>query len=864
MTLNLKILYIGFIILFLTSFNSVIANKQSEEIDLEELSSRDKWNLAEQYLLEEDYTNARDIYKQLFEDDPQSHNLAFKIGFTYLTGEEDQNIDAAIDFLNMASENVSNRYRNRNREKRAPLNTFYYLGIAYRLNQEYEKSIDALLTYKNNMTRRESKTVQGRFIEREIQSSRDAMEFVDFERMKVIQIKVAGLEDPFIRCPILCGDANRLIFTNGRFNTFPPDINYDREASDGPFDQVYMAKIDEMGNFHSPVNISQNLDIYHPYLPVTATADGSELYLVVDEGDRGQIYKSKFIDGEYQKARPVKSLNSRGWESHASIAPDGSRIYFASDRRGGYGGMDIWYADRDSDGNWKKPVNIGSEINTEFHEEMPFISNNGKELYFSSEGHVNIGGFDVFSSIYDVDNEKWRTPKNLGYPFSTIGNDMGYVIEKSPNFIFCPVNDNKRRQGIEGCDCISITEKAAPQLAQLIGSVKIENSNAPIPDNSRVMFMIVDTDSIKQDIKLSIDGTFLIKDVKPGTYDIIVYADDEFLHSSRLHVPTENTGTIDDINIYLPQNEYIVDYITMLDKGHDLDSDDFMDGIVGDKLVLRTIIFDYNSYEINTDFESDLKIVGNYLAQHSDAIIELNAHCSQIGSQSFNLKLANQRAESVKKAILSYGGNDNQIEINTHGKNNPIALGHYADSRIYNKRVEIKNIKNAEDIYSAPVFVPGYYRLDNIDYNYDSGTFFIYENELFIASIFEAILFDFDKYSIKSIHYENLNNIAAYLNTFQNAKIKLIGHTDHYGSADYNIKLSKNRAKEVEKYLLNKGVSSSQIETNWEGEEVNITVKTPNDVIRRLNRRVEIEIINPGDQPAIVAPIIVPDGYSAN
>lgn len=840
-----RILSSVFLIMWLAFiFNPI--HGQSQEKDL---TPKEKWKSAERNLLLENYTESIRLFKQLYEKQKENNHFAYKIGYTYIISEDLQNVESAIDYLKFASDNIHKRPRNKFKEKRAPQNTLYYLGVAYRLNEQYPEAIDAFNRYEQIMSRKEARSIQGQFLEREIQSCKDALEFIDYEQMKIEKLIISGLENPNVRCPILCHEANRLIFTNGEYNIFPPDINYDRDYNDNPMDHVFMATRDERGKFHSPVNISMDLDIRYPYIPVTATADGSELYLIVDIGDNGQIYLSKFEDGKYQKAEPVKALNTRKWESHASISPDGKRIYFTSDRRGGYGGLDIWYSDRDEDGKWQKPINLGPEINTPFHEEMPYISRNGKVLYFSSEGHMNIGGFDVFGSFYDEENEKWGEPQNLNYPFSTTGNDMGYIVENPPHFVFCPVNDNKRRKGIEDCDCISITESATPMLATVSGIVRIENSDLEIPLDSRLRVINKDNMEEVYNKTLNHDGTFTIEDIAPGTYEMIVYKDNEDFNSLTIDVPKNNSGSISGIEIFIPKTEIIAQQ-----------TDDRQPVAAGFTRI-KNVFFENNSSKVHSTFNNDLKTIAGLLKQNPNSKIELHAYCSHTGSKEYNIKLGQRRAESVKKMLIEFGANDNQIIIQNHGQADYLAIGDFADSRVYNKRVEIVAKDDLSKLKTLNAYIPSYYRLTSKEYDYNSGTFFYTEEEIIDAIIFEAVLFDFDKYTINDKNYSNLNNVADYLKTYSNAKIRIIGHTDHYGSDKYNVVLSQRRTKEVEKYLLDKGVNSNQLEIDWQGKTKNITIQTTNDLIRRLNRRVELEIIQKGDKPAVVAPVFVPERF---
>jgi hypothetical protein len=501
-------------------------------------SNGKKWKEAENLLVSTKYFDAGKIYKEIYEAEPNHFNCAYKLGYCLLSSEKEQDVQGAIYYLRLASNNVSEKYKNSYSEKKAPVISWYYLGVAYRLSGDYDEAIIAFKEYKTLQTKKEKKYFNSINVDREIQTCKDAQEEIDYRRMSLEKIEIEGVEEGHLRCPVLAEATNRLIFTNGKNNVFPPDINWKASYTDVvELDAVYMAVRDNVGgSFHSPQSIEADLQIKYPHVPVTVTADGSELYLIVDKNDNGDIYMSKFENGKYQPAKKVKKLNTRKWESHATILPDGSRIYFASMRKGGYGGLDIWYSDRDDEGKWKKPVNLGENINTKYNEEMPYIMNHGNALYFSSEGHTNIGGFDVFYSNFDSQSQSWTKAQNLGFPFSTSGNDMGYIVENGKVFAFCPVNDNKRREGVGNCDCISLIRELVPELAEIRGIVTLNPEDAEKLQQVQVRLINSEDKTETARTKVDEDGKYLFENVKQGNYDIAIYINDEYQTSKQIDV----------------------------------------------------------------------------------------------------------------------------------------------------------------------------------------------------------------------------------------------------------------------------------------------------------------------------------------
>src|SRR5665648_481194 len=126
-------------------------------------------------------------------------------------------------------------------------------------------------------------------------------------------------------------------------------------------------------------------------------SDGTELYLFKNDNFDGNIYVTRFENGRWTPVTKLnKNINTRFYESHASVSPDGKKLYFTSNREQSLGELDLWVSEKDATGEWGVPANLGNTVNTPYNEETPFISKDGKTLTFSSEGHNSMGGYDIF------------------------------------------------------------------------------------------------------------------------------------------------------------------------------------------------------------------------------------------------------------------------------------------------------------------------------------------------------------------------------------------------------------------------------------------------------------------------------------
>lgn len=368
--------------------------------DPEELFSE-----GEFFFLAEEYEEALYFYLQLLETDPDHPNYNFKVGETYLNipGREYM----AIPYLEKAITNTTIKYRKRSfKQKKAPHYAYFSLGNAYRINNELDK---ALRIYEEFTS---SDDFEGNYnldiVENEIRACQRAKMIQDVP----IDIKFAKLPPPVNTHSdntnaVLSGDGNTMIF-----------------ITELPFyDAIHLShKVD--GSWTEPEVLNPQVGSDGDMYPTCLSYDGKELYMVKRDEDNNDIYRSTLGTEFWSKARPLgPAINTGTHETHASLSADGNTLYFTSARRGGFGGLDIYRSERTASGDWGEAVNLGPIINTESNEETPFLSDDGKQLYFSSEGHFNMGGFDIFFSKLDG-NGRWKDPINIGYPINTTGDNL--------------------------------------------------------------------------------------------------------------------------------------------------------------------------------------------------------------------------------------------------------------------------------------------------------------------------------------------------------------------------------------------------------------------------------------------------------
>ena len=366
---------------------------------------------AEYFFMNENYSDALPFYLQLYERLPDNFYLAYRIGACYLNMPGRKNL--SVSYLEAASKNLSAQIKEGTiNQKSAPYDALFDLGKAYRCNYMFDKAKECYKKYYQTLLPDDRENLD--FVLNEIKVCENAKEII----AKPIEFKEENIGEPFNSSE---SDFNPVISADGKSFAYMVSMKF--------YDGIMLSRLVN-GKWSSPVNITPELQSDGDFYISCLSADGRLLFLSKDDNYDSDLYFSAFNDTRWSNCLKLnKNINTKYWESHGFISEDGNQLVFASDRPGGFGGLDI-YISHKMNGDWGPPVNLGPEINTPFNEERPFLINSGKTLFFSSQGHKNVGGYDIFRSGLQS-NGLWSDPVNLGYPLNNADD----------NFFFMPIGN---------------------------------------------------------------------------------------------------------------------------------------------------------------------------------------------------------------------------------------------------------------------------------------------------------------------------------------------------------------------------------------------------------------------------------------
>jgi len=447
---------------------------------------------AESSYLFDEYELANPLYLLL--DRPDNFNIQYKIGTSYLNipGEKDK----AIPYLESAVKHSAYDARiNSFREKRAPLDAYFFLAKAYMINNELDKALATFNKFKTLATDTEQKGGMKNltYIDQQIQACNNAI--INQESPFRISKRrlVPGFSQGSINeNPAVSFDGNTIVYTERR----------------GILNALMFSK-KTGGKWQIPVEITSQLKAGDDCSSCSLNSDGTILYLYKTDNFDGNIYSSEYVNGSWTPIRKLnRNINTKYYESHAAVSADGKKLYFTSNRNGGQGGLDIYISEKDATGDWGPAINLGTSVNTIYNEDTPFITINDSLLYFSSEGHNGMGGFDIYRSRGN--GVAWKSPENLGFPVNSTDDDRFFQPFNNDENGFYSITTGYKKKEIF---YITLTNQRLNRIYDLSGKYSLRDTIMEF-DEQNAIFLI---DSNTGDI---LDTGY--PDMVTGQYDFIV------------------------------------------------------------------------------------------------------------------------------------------------------------------------------------------------------------------------------------------------------------------------------------------------------------------------------------------------------
>ncbi|MGB0428500.1 MAG: OmpA family protein, partial [Flavobacteriales bacterium] len=414
-----------------------------------------------------------------------------------------------------------------------------------------------------------------------------------------------------------------------------------------------------------PFNTSENEGA------ICITADGKSIYFTACGRSNGfgscDIYESHLKSGQWTSPKNLgESVNSGYWESQPAISPDGKRLFFVSNRPGGFGKRDIWFVEKEADGNWSSPYNCGENINTKQDEMSPFMHWDNRHFYFATRGRFSLGGYDLYLSENQIEKSRFSKPKHLPFPFNSPFDDNSLVVEhdgKTAYFISEQVRDSSLSHDVFSC---SLPKEFQSKEVQFLSADIVDAHNKNIVENADVLIKTLATNETVYEGIATYGHFYACLD--PNEAYAVFISKPKYMYYSAYVPKPENPKK-------LWQAKFELQALN-----------------IGEKMPLNALFFAFDSDELLPSSQPELEALIDLLETNPNLQIKLIGHTDDLGEADYNLNLSTKRAQAIKNALLNFGVNPERILTEGKGETAPLVENKSDENRAKNRRTELKII----------------------------------------------------------------------------------------------------------------------------------------------------------------------------
>lgn len=571
----------------------------------------------------------------------------------------------------------------------------YYLGRAFHFNNQFDSAQYYYMMYREEVVAEEGEEdervpIMDKHIESSIIGSILIQDSIELDIVNIGAVVNSEYPD---YVPVLPGDESFMMFTSRRED----NQNKDKDADGQYFEDIFITNKMEDGSWGPPENLGENINTWQHDACIGLSFDGKQLF-IYKSVNGGDIYMSEFKGSQWQRPERVQGeVNSRYWESSATLTADGKYLYYTSDRPGGYGGSDIYRAEKMLDGSWGNSINLGPQINTEFDEDAPHIHFDGKTLFFSSRGHETMGGFDIFSSIWEESANSWTKATNVGYPINTADDDIYFALsadgaraffssyrsdtygEKDLYYLQRPSNDPRKYLLKVVLHSSDEQETNASFSLKMNGSIAEEQYGEAF--NERHIF-ILEFDQ-KYELVTSVDGYI------PVTREVHVeYRPDIFEQVLHLRLSREEKEvTVETVD---PEEEIVKEDVAEITEEAESPAEVSEAIEEFSSIDLKIVQFEFDKANLNDEAQEFLDRLSVYLNSTTGRKVKISGYTDAYGPAVYNKYLSEQRAKAAFDYLLTKNVSEDRMTYAGYGEDDPIADNALFEERKKNRRVEFR------------------------------------------------------------------------------------------------------------------------------------------------------------------------------
>jgi outer membrane protein OmpA-like peptidoglycan-associated protein len=738
---------------------------------------------AERYFGIRNYDQAFPLFEQAIKEGAKDPAVHYKAGLCLQKSADLNTQIKAIPFLDFALANSNS----------LPAITHFELGDLYLKNENLEKAIASYEKYKSLTTA--DKKAQA-MADKAITTARVAITFMSVPRDFKVYSMGQNVNTQYTEYnPVVSADESVLAFTGLRPNT-------GKTRSGDKFIEEILLSNNQSGTWSLP----QVVNVFSEYNVGTAgiSPDGQKMLIFIGgASDPGNLFQINRSGNDWSKPTLISPvINSLSLETTASITPDGKTIYFASDRKGGKGGLDIYKTTMQANGTWSAPVNLGAPVNTEANEDAPFIHPDQKTLYFTSDGHNTMGGRDIFKTTSV--GSAWTNPENMGYPVNTTANDNYFTLLADGRRAYFS-SDRKGGLGAQDIYYIDMPESSSIALTMIKGKILDAETNKPIP--TKIYLIDNETDK-KLDFVYSPDpetGMYLVILPPAKNYDMVIESEGFLPYTLNVNVPNQT-------------------YFYELYQQIKLKTIKQFDVVVGQEVQVKNAFYDTNQ-DAKTDIRKthESKLVQSGTVDVYDMMLDLMASSDKEGIDYL-----------VDLIQLEHSVDEINFDEKTNSKLEVAARTYYYDESDESKFE--KKVIDGQTILSLPTFMVA----EEAKKQKDQPK----KKELADKSVLSKmakVFFDAGKSDIKAQYTTALDALLVELEKHPELGIEISGFASAEGSEELNRELSNKRAIAVLEYFNHKGIVRRRVVAKGLG------VTKDAVAAKEEGRRVEVRLVELGN-----------------
>jgi len=483
--------------------------------------------------------------------------------------------------------------------------------------------------------------------------------------------------------PIISPDGKKLYFSR-QFH--PDNVGGANDAED-----IWVSELDEnTGEWLPAKNVGPPLNTAGPnFISSISVVGGKETLILGNRyGKKGRMYtgvsQSTREGGIFTDPVGIDIENEYNYSPNADffLAPGGNAMIMSAERDDTYGGRDLYVTFRKEDNTWTEPKNLGPDINTAGEEESPFMAEDGKTLYFSSDGYEGYGGVDIYVSFKLDDTwTRWSQPENLGPGINKEGDDEYFSIPSTGQNLYFTRSE-------EGEDSDIFSFKVADLFADKLTEVPLAQSVQHLIEEEEVT-VTVSGKVLNAKTKQPVKGATVLIERLPDGLDVGNASTDE-TGKFLFKVKGETLyGIVGEAEGYISQSDNL-DF-TYIDKSDSIVKNiDIFPIEKGETLVLKNIFFDFNKSELKTASYPELNRVLGFLRDDKIEKILISGHTDSVGDADYNMDLSGRRAKAVMDFFLESGISAERVDYKAFGETKPKVANDTPENRAQNRRVEFE------------------------------------------------------------------------------------------------------------------------------------------------------------------------------